>query len=105
LVETDAAGTADFQLHVAAGFYAVKVRVIRRHVHVTHGANHAFLHFEKSRGAHQHGAERAFDVAGNSQGQFEAERDAIGVSEFDLVEVAARAENAEIGNDAAARAD
>jgi hypothetical protein len=74
-------------------------------VDVPQRADHAVRHLKKSRRPHQHRAGRAFDVAGNAQGNVEAQRDGVRVGQFNLVQIPARAENAQIGNHAAARAD
>src|SRR5690606_22202635 len=43
--------------------------------------------------------------AGNPQRDIEAERDRVGVGKLDLVDVTARTQDAEVGDDAAARSD
>ena len=62
----------------------------------------AIGHLEKAGRAHQHAARRAGDVAGEADRDVEAEGDRVGEREFHLVEVAARPEDAEVGNDPAA---
>jgi hypothetical protein len=74
-------------------------------VRVPQRADHAVGHLKKSRRPHQHRAGRAGDVAGRAQGNVKTERDGIGVGEFNLVQIPARAENSQIGNHAAARPD
>ena len=75
------------------------------HVDVRGGADHALGQLEKAGGAHEHAAGRALDVAGAAHRNVETQGDGVGEGELDLVEVAAGAENAEIGDHAAARAD
>ena len=77
----------------------------RAHVDVAHGADDALGHLKKSLRPHQHAAGRPLDVPGNAQRNVKPQRDGVRVSQFHLVEIAARAENAQIGDDPAARAD
>jgi hypothetical protein len=68
-------------------------------------ADDAFIHFKKSRRPHQHAARRTLDVPRQTQRNVKTKRDRIGVSEFNLVEASARAENAQVRDDATARPD
>ena len=95
----------DFEFHGVEVFDAVVGGIVRVHVDVRLGADDAFVELEIAVGSHQHAAGGAFDIAGHADRDVEAERDGIGVGEFDLVEAAAGAEDAEIGNDAAAGAN
>ena len=83
----------------------VKRGILRTHVNVAHGPDHSFWYLEEAGRAHQHAARRVLDVAGNPQRNIEAKRDRIRVSQLHLVQVPAGAENAEIGNDPAPRAN
>jgi len=74
-------------------------------VDVARGANEAVFHFEQSLRAHHISARRAFDVPGHADREVDAELDGIRDGEFDLGEVSARTENAEVRDDAFARPD
>src|SRR5262245_55169484 len=71
------ARAAYFQGHVLAVFHAIKLRILRMHVDVPQRANHSVLHLKKARRAHQHGAGRAFDVAGQPQRNVKSQRDRV----------------------------
>ena len=75
------------------------------HVNMALGADDADGHFKKSCRAHQHTTGRVLDVAGTAQGNFKTERNGVGVSQLNLVKIAARAEDAQIRDHAAARSD
>ena len=105
LVQSDAAIAGDLEFHMVALFHSVKFCIGRSQMNVAHGADDAFRHLKKSSRAHKHATERSFDIAGTAQGQFKPECNAVGIGELDLVQISARAEDTEIGDDAAARPD
>ena len=100
-----ARGRSDFEGDAVEMFHAVKSGVGGRHVDVARGANEAILHFQHSFRSHDVAAGRAFDVAGHFYGQIDAELDGVGDREFDLRQIPAWAEDAEIWDHAAARSD
>src|ERR1043166_3836908 len=95
-VENDAALAANAEFHGVTSFHAVIVGVRRVHVDVPHCADDPLLHFKETGRPHQHPSERTFDVAGNPERQIEAQGDAVGVSQFNLVQVSARAKNTKV---------
>ena len=104
-IERDGAGAADLQVHLVTRFHAMVVRVRRVHVDMAQRADDAVRHLKKSSRPHEHPTESALDVAGSAKRQIKAERDAVRVGEFDLVQSPAGTEDAEIGDHAAAWAD
>jgi hypothetical protein len=95
-IESQAAIAANLQLHEIAWLHAVIVSVHGIHVNVAQGANDPEFHLKESGRPHQHAADRAFDVAGAAERQFISERDAVRVSQFNLIDVSAGSENSKI---------
>ena len=105
VVEGHAEVAVDLEFHHVEMLHAVVGGIVRVHVDVGLGADDAFVHFEVTVGAHQHAAGSAGDVARHLGGDVEAERDGVGEGEFDLVQVAAGAEEAKVRDHAAARSN
>lgn len=96
---------ADGEFHEVACFYFVVSGVVGVHVDVGGGTDDALLHLEEACGAHEHTAWGTCDVTRGADGDIEAEGNGVCKGELDLIEVAAGAEDAEVGDDAAAGAD
>ena len=75
------------------------------HVDVGLGADNAVVHFKISVGAHEHTAGGVYCIAGHTDGDVKAESYGIGVSEFNLIEIAAWTEDAKVRDDSAPWAD
>lgn len=100
-----AGGRSDFEGDAVEVFDGVKLCVDWGHVNMASGAYETFAHFEHSCGAHDVATWGTLDIAGHANGEIDTELDGVGEGEFDLGEVSAGAEDAEIGNDATARTD
>lgn len=99
------AWAVDLELHGVEVLDAVEGGVVRVHVDVGLCSDDAFIHFKIAVGAHEHAAGSAGNVSRHANGNVEAKCDRVGECKLHLVEVAAWAENAEVGNHPAARAD
>jgi hypothetical protein len=100
-----AGGRSDFEGDAVEVFDGVKLCVAWGHVNMASGADEAFAHFEHPCGAHHVATWGSLDIAGHANGEIDTELDGVGEGEFDLGEVSAGAEDAEIGNDSTARTD
>src|SRR4051794_25884681 len=104
-IEGERGGSADVEFHRVSLADAVESGFVGIHVDVNGGADDALFEFEGAGGTHQKCAGCAGDVAGDADGEVEAEADRVGEREFDLRLFAQRAEDAEVRYQAAARPD
>jgi DeoR family transcriptional regulator, fructose operon transcriptional repressor len=105
LIQSQPARTADLQFHLSARLDSIKLRVRRVHVNVPHRPDDSLGHLKEPLRSHQHPARRSFNIARYPQRNLKAQSDGIRISQFNLVEIAARTQDAQIRNYPAARTD
>ena len=104
-VESHGERAVDFQFHGVEVLHSIVGGIVWMHVSVWLGAYDTLVHLEIAVRSHQHATGSAFDRAGHGDWNVEAEGNRIRVGELDLIEIAAGAEDAEIGNNPAAWTD